>query len=175
MTRSLSPRVLPRANAVRRGSVAPSRPACLLLALLLGLAFANSAGAQDEFGPEVEDPLEVVSDDMDMEATWSDVEEIRVTGQASSNVLTSATDSATRFDSDLVDAVGANDLSDLAKFTPNLEIRTMGATSPTFFIRGVGLSDFNANAGGAIAIYQDGVAMNAPALQLGQLLSLIHI
>ena len=169
MTRSLSPRVLPKANAVRTGSVDPSRPACLLLALLLGLALANVAGAQDEFGPEVEDPLDVVSDEMDLEATWSDVEEIRVTGQASSNVLTSATDSTTRFDSDLLDAVGANDLSDLAKFTPNLEIRTAGATSPTFFIRGVGLSDFNANAGGAIAIYQDGVAMNAPALQLGQL------
>jgi len=130
---------------------------------------ASIASAQDELGPEVEDPLDVVTDNIDLEATWSDIEEIRVTGQTSSNALTSATDSATRFDSDLVNAVGANDLSDLAKFTPNLEIRTAGATSPTFFIRGVGLSDFNANAGGAIAIYQDGVAMNAPALQLGQL------
>ncbi|MDG2333913.1 MAG: TonB-dependent receptor [Myxococcota bacterium] len=117
----------------------------------------------------MEDPLDVVTDNIDSEATWSDIEEVRVTGQTSSNALTSATESATRFDSDLLEAVGANDLSDLAKFTPNLEIRTAGATSPTFFIRGVGLSDFNANAGGAIAIYQDGVAMNTPALQLGQL------
>ena len=114
MTRSLSPRVLRRVKAVRTGSLDPSRPACLLLALLLSLAVASVASAQDEFGPEVEDPLDVVTDNIDSEATWSDIEEVRVTGQTSSNALTSATESATRFDSDMLEAVGANDLSDLA-------------------------------------------------------------
>jgi iron complex outermembrane receptor protein len=69
---------------------------------------------------------------------------------------------------DLV-ALGVEDVSGIAAFTPNLEIRNAGATSSTFFIRGVGLNDFTANAAGAVAIYQDDVALNLPAIQLGQL------
>jgi iron complex outermembrane receptor protein len=36
------------------------------------------------------------------------------------------------------------------------------------FIRGVGLDDFNANSGSAVAVYQDGIYMNSPAGQLFQ-------
>jgi iron complex outermembrane receptor protein len=39
----------------------------------------------------------------------------------------------------------------------------------------VGLSDFSANAAGAVAIYQDEVPFNAPALQLGQLYDLENV
>jgi len=67
---------------------------------------------------------------------------------------------------------GARDFEDLAKFTPNLEIVTAGATTATFFIRGVGLNDFNANGTGAVSIYQDDVALNAAALQLGTIFDL---
>ena len=44
-----------------------------------------------------------------------------------------------------------------------------GATQATFFVRGVGLSDFSSNAAGAVTIFQDDVALNAPAIQTGQL------
>ena len=77
--------------------------------------------------------------------------------------------SALAFDTGELDALGVQDVSDLALITPNLEINTISGTTPTFFIRGVGLLDFNSNATGAVAIYQDGVPINAPALQLGQL------
>ena len=78
-------------------------------------------------------------------------------------------DSVTGFGAEDLAALGAQDIADLAAFTPNLEIVTAGATTPTFFIRGVGLNDFNSNSTGAVAIYQDDVAINAPALQLGTL------
>ena len=78
-------------------------------------------------------------------------------------------DSVTGFGAEDLAAIGAQDIADLAAFTPNLEIVTAGATTPTFFIRGVGLNDFNANSTGAVAIYQDDVPINAPALQLSTL------
>ncbi|MBW1845165.1 MAG: TonB-dependent receptor plug domain-containing protein, partial [Deltaproteobacteria bacterium] len=76
-----------------------------------------------------------------------------------------AADSVTAFSTDDLAALGAQTIADLAGYTPNLEIVSPGATTPTFFIRGVGLNDFNANSTGAVAIYQDDVAINAPALQ----------
>lgn len=133
----------------------PRRRSRQALVLLLTLMRASSALAQVATSAE-DDP-------------WLGVEQMIVTGAGAADLLTQSTQSVTRFDADLLKAKGVDDISDLAGITPNLEIRTADATSPTFFIRGVGLSDFNANAGGAVAVYQDGVAMNLPALQLGQL------
>ncbi len=97
----------------------------------------------------------------------SGIEEIVVRGAESDSAEDFATaDSVTGFGAEDLAALGAQNLADLASFTPNLEIVTSGATSPTFFIRGVGLNDFNSNSTGAVAIYQDDVARNAPALQL---------
>jgi iron complex outermembrane receptor protein len=78
-------------------------------------------------------------------------------------------DSVTGFDASDLEALGAQSIEDLAGFTPNLEIVTSGATTPTFFIRGVGLNDFNSNSTGAVAIYADDVVKNSPALQLNTL------
>ena len=62
-----------------------------------------------------------------------------------------------------------NDIRDLSSYTPNLEIKTaFAASNPVLFIRGVGLDDFNANSGSAVAVYQDGIYMNSPAGQLFQ-------
>jgi outer membrane receptor protein involved in Fe transport len=103
------------------------------------------------------------------------VEVIRVTGRPLAAIETEVPESATQFDTAALEALGAEDVSDLAKVSPNLEIRTAGSTAPTFFIRGVGLSDFNANAAGAVSVYQDEVAINAPAIQLGQLYDVENI
>ena len=100
----------------------------------------------------------------------SGIEEIIVRGgesEAASDFGTA--DSVTGFGAEDLAALGVQDIADLAAFTPNLEIVTAGATTPTFFIRGVGLNDFNSNSTGAVAIYQDEVAINAPALQLSTL------
>ncbi len=135
---------------------------CAALALLVTLVISNLAGAQETASDET-------SGGADVDDPFSGVEEMLVVGSPQADLLTSSASSVTRFDADLLQAVGAEDISDLSQITPNLEIRTADATSPTFFIRGVGLSDFNANAGGSVAVYQDGVPMNSPALQLGQL------
>jgi outer membrane receptor protein involved in Fe transport len=140
---------------------------------------AASAGAQDD--------TEAAEDEVTVEApaggsgdeaadaaaaaqVWGGIEEFIVFGSASGAVadLGSADSVIAWSEEDLV-ALGAQDISDLAGFTPNLEIVTSGSTTPTFFIRGVGLNDFSPNSTGAVAIYQDDVAINAPALQLGSL------
>jgi len=100
----------------------------------------------------------------------SDIEEILVLGSESDATGDlSASDSVTSFGTEDLAALGVQDIADLSSFTPNLEIVTSGATTPTFFIRGVGLNDFNANSTGAVAIYYDDVPINAPALQLSTL------
>lgn len=105
----------------------------------------------------------------DRQGPSADVEEILVQGQAARGIAVDAAVSATQFDAAELEALGVQDVSDVAQFTPNLEIRTFSATSGTFFIRGVGLNDFTANAAGAIAIFQDDVQMDLPAIQLSQL------
>lgn len=103
------------------------------------------------------------------------VEVMAVKGRAVSGIETDVPDSVTQFDADTIAALGAGNIADLAKVTPNVEIRTAGATTATFFIRGVGLSDFSSNAAGAVAIYQDDVPLNAPAIQLGQLFDTLTV
>jgi iron complex outermembrane receptor protein len=100
---------------------------------------------------------------------WAGVEEMVVTGSGVLDALTSSAVSVTAFDSSELEAIGASDVSDVAAFTPNLEIRTAGSTTATLFIRGVGLNDFTANAAGSVAVYEDDVPKNLPAIQLGQL------
>ena len=100
---------------------------------------------------------------------WAGVEEMLVTGDNVEGLLTTSGTSMTAFDAMEIQALGIEDVSDLAQFTPNLEIKTSGATTATLFIRGIGLNDFTANGSGAVAVYQDDVAMNLPAIQLGQI------
>ncbi len=112
------------------------------------------------------------SEPIDDSNPWAGVEEMVVTGSGMLDALTSATISVTAFDSNDLEAIGATDVSDVAAYTPNLEIRTAGATTVTLFIRGVGLNDFTANAAGSVAVYEDDAPKNLPAIQLGQLFDL---
>ncbi len=96
----------------------------------------------------------------------SGIETITVTGQKGQAVAPDTAESMLQFDSSDLQAIGAQDISDIASITPNLEIRQADATTANFFIRGVGLADFSANAAGAVAIYQDDVPLNAAAIQL---------
>jgi len=100
---------------------------------------------------------------------FSDIEEIQIQGQRGGMTEVDSADSSVVFSSEDLQALGVDDITDLAKVTPNLEIVSAGATSANFFIRGVGLADFSANAPSAVAIYQDGVPLNAPALQVAQI------
>lgn len=153
--------------------------------VLLAQAITDEAGADAESASPSD--LEVDEDeaeyeyeedeadlgDLDIETPAFDesqVEEIIVTGSESAAAADFATgDSVASFGSQDLEALGAKDISDLAAFTPNLEIVTSGATTPTFFIRGVGLNDFSSNSTGAVAIYTDDVPINAPPMQLPSL------
>jgi iron complex outermembrane receptor protein len=110
-----------------------------------------------------------------VEPTLEGIEVFQVKGRAVTAIEAEVPTSITQFDAAAIAALGAQNISDLAKVTPNVEIVTTGSTSATFFIRGVGLSDFGANATGAVTIMQDDVVLNAPALQLGQLFDIENV
>ncbi len=137
-----------------------SLPSLLSAGLLLALFAARGAHGQ-EASPG--------ADSTDAGA-WEGIEEFVVTGYSSTLIgEVSGADSVIAWGAEDLITLGASDISDLAAFTPSLEIVTSGATTPTFFIRGIGLNDFNSNSTGAVAVYQDDVAINGPAIQLGLL------
>ena len=129
-------------------------------------AVAGEAPPSQDAAPQPEP--EIPAEDR-YDAPPAGVEVLRVRGRGVAEIATDVPASVTQFDPQEIAALGAQNVGDLARVTPNLEIKTLTATSPTFFIRGVGLNDFSANAAGAVAIYRDGVPLNAPAIQLGQL------
>lgn len=145
----------------------------IFFAALLGLLLLGASALQAQERGERE-PLRVNSEvpgdaGTPQDDASSDVEEIVIEGQADTGIANDAPASTAQFGAAELTALGAADVSDLARVTPNLEINTLTSTTPTFFIRGVGLNDFNSNAAGAVAIYVDDIPINAPALQLGQL------
>ena len=178
-------------NRSWEGAWSPNRLSwlCATLAVLI----AAAASAQDRTRTDQVEAQEVESADEAQDAESADeteedaiagealegpspdrlapdlgIEEIVITGEASAAAQDfGSADSVTAFDAADLEALGAQSVADLDTFTPSLEIVTSGATTPTFFIRGIGLNDFGANSTGAVAIYQDDVAVNAPALQLG--------
>ena len=164
------------------------------LILLLGLFFASFAAAasaesalpqdsqladdegladEEEASPDPmvgEMPESAAPDDADQADKYRGMEEILVTGRGGTENLQNVGASIAAFDADYIEALGAQTIADISRFTPNLEIRTVfAASNPTLFIRGVGLRDFNANSASAVAVYNDDIYMNSPAAQLGQL------
>jgi outer membrane receptor protein involved in Fe transport len=83
--------------------------------------------------------------------------------------------SITQFDASTIQAIGAQNISDLARVTPNVQIVQPGATQATFYVRGIGLQSFDANATGAVTIFQDDVALDLPAIQTGQLFDVQNV
>jgi outer membrane receptor protein involved in Fe transport len=103
---------------------------------------------------------------------WGDVEEMVVVGTSNAAMLLRSTTAVTSFGAAELADKGISDIQGLGTFTPNLEIKTAGSTTPALFIRGVGLNSFDANASGAVAVYRDGAALNLPGFQGGQLFDL---
>lgn len=102
----------------------------------------------------------------DKDDPFAGIEEMVVVGGSSAALLAPESTSAVAFDSASLDAYGVEDLGDIAAFVPNLEISSSNATNASFFVRGVGLQDFGANASSAVPILQDGVVRNPSATQL---------
>lgn len=157
---SAPPHEVPAAHVARlkpatKAGLASTAVATGLASVLVALCFiaAPAAFAQSD----ADDP-------------FAGIEEMVVVGTGAASLFQNQEVSAIAFDADHLEAIGANDLSDVATFTPNLEIRTpFAASNPTLFIRGVGLRDFNANSSSSVAVYNDEIYMNSPAGQLAQL------
>ncbi len=139
-------------------------PVVAMLAILpVETSSAQDASAPEEPGAESGDPFEGAV------GPPENVEVIRVRGRGIAPIQTELPSSVTQFDASTIEALGAQDVSDLSRVTPNVNIIQPNATQATFFIRGIGLSDFQSNAAGAVTIFQDDVSLNAPAIQTGQL------
>jgi iron complex outermembrane recepter protein len=141
------------------GSLARICLAPLLVGSLLLTFLVDSAYSQVE--APVEDP-------------WAGVEEMLVTGTGGFLLGQGETISVLSFDSEDLADLRITDVGSLAEYTPNLEIKTgaSSVSSPTLFIRGIGLLDFNSNASSSVAIYNDGMYMNSPLGQLFQFFDL---
>jgi outer membrane receptor protein involved in Fe transport len=142
-----------------------------IAALAVGLGAVAAAAEEPrptEVAPAQEEPADSAEDEPGPRGPPTDVEVIKVRGRRVAEIATDVPTSVTAFDPADIEALGAQDVADLSRVTPNVSIVQPG-TQATFFVRGVGLSDFSSNAAGAVTILQDGVALNAPALQTGQL------
>jgi iron complex outermembrane receptor protein len=124
--------------------------------LAIGMLCYAAGSTAQELDPEAADP-------------WAGIEEMVVVGGNAGALLVEKTTSAIAFDAADLQVERISNVADLSNLTPNLEIKSpFAASNAVFFVRGVGLDDFNANSAGAVAIYQDGVYMNSPAGQLFQ-------
>ncbi|MEM7413570.1 MAG: TonB-dependent receptor [Myxococcota bacterium] len=154
----------------------PRSWAVFLASLLLISATASSPIAAEEDERDATILLAQADASVDDEVEDDDssgppegVQIMRVRGRGIDAIETEVPSSLTQFNAADIEALGAQNISDLSRVTPNVNIIQPGATQSIFFIRGVGLSDFSANATGAVAVFQDRVAINAAAIQTGQL------
>src|SRR6185503_15388103 len=102
-------------------------------------------------------------------------EVLTVKGRGMGAIETEVPSSITQFDAGTIQALGAQNVSGLSRVTPNVSIVQPGSTQATFFVRGIGLSDFSSNAAGAVTIFQDDVAINAPAIQTPSLFEIENV
>jgi len=105
------------------------------------------------------------------------LEEIVVTARRQQENLQSVPVSITALSGESLEKLGVEDISGVAKFTPNLQFDNTAAISgssiaSTVFIRGVGQTDFTLNADPGVGIYVDGVYV---ARSVGGLLDLNNI
>lgn len=92
------------------------------------------------------------------------LEEIIVTAQKRAQNLQEVPIAITAISSKTIDNLAADNIRDLAVFTPGLEVS--GNTQARFTIRGVNTSDFGVGTDPAVAIYTDGVYSTRSAAAL---------
>ena len=94
---------------------------------------------------------------------------VTVTAQRTEESLQSVPIAITAVGGEQMQDMGITDVDALALQSPGVNIKSdFGAANPNIFIRGVGISDFNANVTGAVGVYVDEVYTASPAAQLFQ-------
>jgi len=156
-------RLRPAPSSTRSGALRGAT-----LAALLGILAPAAAQAQPAAEPE---PPETEERPAPSEPSgFQGIEVLVIKGKQHEDLLADTAVSGMTFDASELSNLRIQDISDLAEFSPNVDIKTRSAASnPTLFIRGICLKDYNANSAGAVAIFQDGVNINSPAIQLFQL------
>lgn len=125
--------------------------ACLF-STAIGLGFASPAYAQGEASPRPEQAGDQPSG----------VAEIIVTAQRREQSLQDVPVAVTALGSDALEKSGVSDIGTLGAVSPGL-VMTTNRASVTPFLRGVGSSTGDPGGSASIAIYVDGVYINAPA------------
>ena len=102
------------------------------IAVVFGFALATSgpAAAQEPSNTESPEPLPA---DATRVGPPEGFEVINVKGRELTALESEVPTSVTQFNAEDIEALGAQNIADVSKVTPNVEIRTAGATSPTFF------------------------------------------
>ncbi|MCW8128231.1 TonB-dependent receptor [Microbulbifer halophilus] len=90
-------------------------------------------------------------------ATAAEIEEVVVTAQKRSENLQDVPIAISAFTGDNMKAMGVENLTDLGKFTPGVEMNNDTPLQPTYSIRGIQTSDFTVGSDPAVAVYVDGV------------------
>jgi iron complex outermembrane receptor protein len=128
----------------------------------IGLWFASAAGAQQSSpGPETD------SDQLS---------EIVVSATRRDEALQAVPLSITAVSAGDLANIGATQARDLVEIAPNLsEQGSFGRTDPSFFIRGVGSTQFNPNSNSKVGVYLDDVYLNSPAVQGSQLFDIDQV
>jgi outer membrane receptor protein involved in Fe transport len=151
-------------------------PLVFLFALVSFPSGAQVEGEEPGATSQDSEALLPAEPDTDVPEPSGDIDEMVVLASGRDDFLKNMSVSVTSFSAAEIKSLRIQNIADLADFTPNLEINTRSAASnPTLFIRGIGLKDYNANAAAAVAVYNDGVNINAPAIQLGQLFDIEQI
>ena len=108
-------------------------------------------------------------EDADEQETSRALPTVTVTAQRTEESLQSVPIAITAVGGEQMQDLGITNVDDLALHSPGVNIKTdFGAANPNIFIRGVGISDFNANVTGAVGVYIDEVYTASPAAQLFQ-------
>jgi iron complex outermembrane receptor protein len=105
------------------------------------------------------------------------MEEIVVTAQKREQSVQDVPLSITAISGDTMRNLGYSNSTDVARMTPNLNIQSITGegNQPAFFIRGIGLNDYNTNNAGPVGIYQDEVVISSPSAQAFALFDLERI
>lgn len=104
------------------------------------------------------------------------LEEITVTATRRTESVQTVPISMTALSGDALADAGVKETRDLVGVAPNLSQQgSYGHTSPSFFIRGIGSTQFNPNANSKVGIYLDDVYLASPAVQGSQIFDVASV
>ena len=111
------------------------------------------------------------------QAANTKVDEVVVTAQHRSENLQSVPIAIQAFTGAALSQLGVNSSTDLAQFTPNVEIALPNGegNQPIIAIRGIGLNDYDTNNAGPNGVYLDEVYLSSPAAQTFQTFDLDRV